>query len=57
MTKKREQIQFTKREEKCVPISQPEKDNRCAITTEEYPWYLSSSFSRLPILLLVILTK
>jgi len=26
MTKKLEQIQFTKREEKCVPISQPEKD-------------------------------
>lgn len=26
MTKKREQIQFTKREEKCVPVSQPEKD-------------------------------
>lgn len=56
MTKKREQIQFTKREEKCVPISQPEKD-RCVITTEEYPWYLSSSFSRLPILLLVIQIK
>jgi len=25
MTKKREQNQFTKREEKCVPVSQPEK--------------------------------
>lgn len=40
-----------KREEKYVPVSQPEKDNRCVITTEEYPSYFSS-FSRLLILLL-----
>jgi len=54
MTKKREQIQFTKREEKCVPVSQPEKDNRCAITTREYPWYLLSRFSCLTTFLLII---
>lgn len=57
MTKKREQIQFTKREEKCVPVSQPEKDNRCAITAAGYPWYLSSRSFYSPTLVLIIRVK
>lgn len=36
-------------EEKCVPISQPEKATGVQLQPKNiYPWCLSSSFSRLP---------